>query len=593
MKKNKKSLQYFLSFLFILTVISPFLKIINVNAENIIKDPYIDITFDEIAKENKGHGTLKIFSNNESGNYAYYGNSAISYGINAFGTYMTWTSNKSNGGGFNLNVDKTIGEDYTIALKFSFTNTGEKDYGYKKIIDFQKNYPNEDSGFYFYNGGKIMFYPKSSLGTAVKNNEVVDLLVRRNGSTKKFEVYNRIGENSVLCYEFTDTEGLSILGSSLGFFHDDLATQSEATEGGKVYSVKLWDSYLDVDDVWKALDEEKENSISKYVCRKIEKKEPTEIIPGWETYFECKDKTDGSYKFFEDEDLKEVIEDIDIWKKDEGYISQTKSFEEIITDLENKIDGITESNVNSNNKTKLDAAKNIIDNIDIEKASIEEKEKINTISEKSKTLIKIIDETKALLKEFQDAVENYSNKELTSEDKFNIKTILTKRETVKKYNLTDEEKEQYNSNVQILKNLVSGDYTYIFLKGDNQKLEINDIKEYALVIDGDYSLFENLKISDLDLVENDDYIVTEGSTIITFTENGIKKLNTLTKGEYEITVKYTNNKEVKGKLILNNIRNPKTGDNLNLYIIIGIISLLGIIGILYIKKTINKTKNKS
>lgn len=238
---------------------------LKVYANNTIEEPYINITFEETVKESKGHGTVNVFSSTEPGEYA---NKTVTYGVNAYGTYMAWTTEKSHGGGFNLNVDKAIGGDYTIALKFSFTNTGEIDRRYKKIIDFQKNYPHEDSGFYFYNGGRIMFYPEPSQGTAVKNNEVVDLLVRRNGDTKKFEVYNRIGDKSVLCYEFTDNEGLSILSNGLGFFHDDLATSSETTDGGKVYSVKIWDSYIDVDDVWKALDKEQEDSISKYICKK-------------------------------------------------------------------------------------------------------------------------------------------------------------------------------------------------------------------------------------------------------------------------------------------------------------------------------------
>ena len=120
-------------------------------------------------------------------------------------------------------------------------------------------------------------------------------------------------------------------------------------------------------------------------------------------------------------------------------------------------------------------------------------------------------------------------------------------------------------------------YSFEFLEGNNQELTINDIKSFALKIDGDYSLFESLKVDKLDLVKDEDYKVTEGSTIITFTENGIAKLNTLSKGEYEILVTYTNNKEVKGKVILNSeIENPKTGDNYTIYLIAGIISLIGI-----------------
>lgn len=147
-------------------------------------------------------------------------------------------------------------------------------------------------------------------------------------------------------------------------------------------------------------------------------------------------------------------------------------------------------------------------------------------------------------------------------------------------------------------------YDYIFIKGDNQKFMINDIKEYTFTIDGDYSLFDSLKIGGLDLINNEDYIVTEGSTIITFTENGLAKLNTLSKGEYEIIVIYSNDKKVKGKLIIdqediknneiddpeneidnpenrinnpeNEIDNPKTGDKVCLYLGVCLISMSGL-----------------
>lgn len=123
-------------------------------------------------------------------------------------------------------------------------------------------------------------------------------------------------------------------------------------------------------------------------------------------------------------------------------------------------------------------------------------------------------------------------------------------------------------------------FTYKFINGDNQELTSGDIKSYVLKIDGDYSLFKNLKIGNLDLIKNEDYEVTEGSTVITFTDKGIAKLNTLSKGEYEILVTYTNSKEVKGKVILNSeIENPKTGDNFITYLITGIISLMGVISI--------------
>ena len=131
--------------------------------------------------------------------------------------------------------------------------------------------------------------------------------------------------------------------------------------------------------------------------------------------------------------------------------------------------------------------------------------------------------------------------------------------------------------------------SYTITKGNNQTLTLNSISGYTITIDGDYSSFESFKVGDLNLIKDEDYIVTEGSTIITFTKKGIDKLNTLSQGSYDIIATYSNGEIVNGKITLKeniengkatlkeNIENPKTGDNINLYIIIGIISLLGFV----------------
>ena len=140
------------------------------------------------------------------------------------------------------------------------------------------------------------------------------------------------------------------------------------------------------------------------------------------------------------------------------------------------------------------------------------------------------------------------------------------------------------SKTVLIKAIFEKVYNYEFLEGNNQELKIGNIKSYVLKIDGNYSLFESLKIGDLDLIKDEDYEVTEGSTITTFTDKGIAKLNTLSKGEYEIVVKYSNEKEVKGKLIMKQPdtdiieENPKTGDNVVLYFVIGSLSFIGLTG---------------
>lgn len=139
---------------------------------------------------------------------------------------------------------------------------------------------------------------------------------------------------------------------------------------------------------------------------------------------------------------------------------------------------------------------------------------------------------------------------------------------------------------------IPDDYSYEFKKGNNQKLIINNINSYTFTIDGDYSLFESLKIGNLNLIKDEDYTVTEGSTIITFTKKGLTKLNKLGIGIYNILVTYRNGKNVTGSLSLNKILPPKTDtlnsktvDNMNYCIIAGITSIFGLIGsAFYIKK---------
>lgn len=130
-------------------------------------------------------------------------------------------------------------------------------------------------------------------------------------------------------------------------------------------------------------------------------------------------------------------------------------------------------------------------------------------------------------------------------------------------------------------------YNYEIKQGDRQKISIGGCSNYALNIDGDFNLFESLKVGPLELIKDVDYRVSEGSTIITFNESGINKLNTLNAGEYEIIAKYTNGKVVSGKLLIeSNIpstneekvitNTPKTGDTVILSIIGLIISVAGI-----------------
>lgn len=120
-------------------------------------------------------------------------------------------------------------------------------------------------------------------------------------------------------------------------------------------------------------------------------------------------------------------------------------------------------------------------------------------------------------------------------------------------------------------------YTYEIIEGLDEKYDKGNIKTYKIVVDGDYSLFDSFAFDGMKLVKDVDYVVAEGSTIITFTEKGLLKLKSLDDGEYKYVVSYTNGKSVAGKLIINKIENPKTGDNILLYVILTSISFVGLI----------------
>ncbi len=174
-------------------------------------------------------------------------NATAEFGNDADGGYWQWTSTAQRGGGFRMLSNQPIGDTYTMTMKFSFDMVGPS---WRKIIDFRDRVP--DTGFYFING-TIRFY---NLGTASSQvypaNTVLDLVAVRQstgGLAGTFTVYAR-GADGILTQliSISDPNGQSIPfvnGSNqtlLGFFFDDTATSSEATNGGKVYDIKFWEN---------------------------------------------------------------------------------------------------------------------------------------------------------------------------------------------------------------------------------------------------------------------------------------------------------------------------------------------------------------
>jgi hypothetical protein len=224
-----------LSHLFLLTILF-FFSFVSSDAQNLVAVYNFDGNFtDEL-----GGSTLNKFGVINDGNN--HNNYTESFGTDVNGTYWNWTSNLARGGGIWIDLNTNISTSYSIGIKFSFSDT---EGGYRKIIDY-KNL-GSDNGFYFYSGGKFNFYPNQTLGTSItNNNEVCDMIVTRDGSTnviKAFIVIDNILYEELNVSDIANNAVPTLVNTKprFRFFHDDNVTTSEATPGGKVYSIKVWD----------------------------------------------------------------------------------------------------------------------------------------------------------------------------------------------------------------------------------------------------------------------------------------------------------------------------------------------------------------
>jgi hypothetical protein len=209
-------------------------------------DPTIHYPFDGNLNDLGGASTLTTMPTcpTVDGNAC---NATAAFGNDSNGGFWEWTSTANRGGGFRLLSNQSIGSTYTLTMKFSFDMVGPS---WRKIIDFRNRVP--DTGFYFING-TIRFYNLGVASTQVyPANTVLDLVAVRQssgGTAGTFTVYAR-GTDGILTQliSISDPNGESIPflnGSSqtlLGFFFDDTATSSEATNGGKVYDIKIWEN---------------------------------------------------------------------------------------------------------------------------------------------------------------------------------------------------------------------------------------------------------------------------------------------------------------------------------------------------------------
>lgn len=124
---------------------------------------------------------------------------------------------------------------------------------------------------------------------------------------------------------------------------------------------------------------------------------------------------------------------------------------------------------------------------------------------------------------------------------------------------------------------------YKFTEGVNQIYTIDESKNAIFRIDADFSLFDGKLYIDGILVDAKNYKAVSGSTVITLNKEYV---DTLSVGEHTIKVEFsdggsaTTKFEVKAKQVntekTEDITNPQTGDNIGTYIILSIISVLGI-----------------
>ena len=138
---------------------------------------------------------------------------------------------------------------------------------------------------------------------------------------------------------------------------------------------------------------------------------------------------------------------------------------------------------------------------------------------------------------------------------------------------------------------------YKFTEGANQIYTIDESKNAIFRIDADFSLFDGKLYIDGILVDAKNYKAVSGSTVITLNKEYV---DTLSVGEHTIKVEFsdggsaTTKFEVKAKQVntekTEDITNPQTGDNIGIYIMLSIISVLGIAATVVIN---NKKKREN
>ena len=152
---------------------------------------------------------------------------------------------------------------------------------------------------------------------------------------------------------------------------------------------------------------------------------------------------------------------------------------------------------------------------------------------------------------------------------------------------------EYNVTINVIygKEIDEEEIKYKILEGAKQTVNVSNKKELSFRVNIEYAKFkESGKVYiDGKVVDSSNYTVKEGSTIITFNDDYVKNLSVgehnlkvaVSDGEASTTFSIASN----AKTDTTNSNNPKTGDNIIVYVLVLAISLIGMIsaGVLYKK----------
>ena len=132
------------------------------------------------------------------------------------------------------------------------------------------------------------------------------------------------------------------------------------------------------------------------------------------------------------------------------------------------------------------------------------------------------------------------------------------------------------SNIEI--EVVVEKIVYEVTEGANQKYTITKNTEAKFKINADYNLFDGKVYVDDVLVDSENYTSESGSTIITFKQSYI---DTLSEGEHTLKVAFTDGGEATTNFTVEKVEekitnNPKTSDNIIIFVAMFIVSVLGI-----------------